>query len=419
MANSSKVNLSPLHQLVFGVTGISSDSIETANTLLQKNHDKHHIFFNHAGFHNHIAHHLLSLFALNATPAELMQGWDDNVSYQRPPVPHKISTGDAMNSDPEKFDRFLGKEEYYSDFLAFFKDEIDNKGWQTVLNDYLFKGDGRADDMLVRMFGGILHPIIHLGFGIEFEQPTIIAEALAQAAVHDNREASHLLDSEKAARETTIAPNSDVTIIQLLEEIYRDTERAGGKSSKYATRVHVTEANLDLKTAEMINAAAYFTGAAQHPPYQIKFDFWNIHAVNLSIFFCSFLQQSWLSIPNKIRLLEWKIRVDLAMYSSPRPPKLLLDEITNYKSKKNSSWEDIFDRVKKYHDDGHACKLVRALANGERFCKQYEDREGFPIKGDMWQKLGNMAIDSVEAGSPDYVRSGAWSNVPLRDQYRL
>ena len=107
------------------------------------------------------------------------------------------------------------------------------------------------------------------------------------------------------------------------------------------------------------------------------------------------------------------------MYSSPRPPKLLLDEIVNYKSKKNSSWDEIFSRVKKYHDDGHACKLVRALANGEQFCKKYEGREGFVIKGDMWRQLGNMAIDSVEAGSPDYVRSGAWSSVPLRDQSRL
>lgn len=111
--------------------------------------------------------------------------------------------------------------------------------------------------------------------------------------------------------------------------------------------------------------------------------------------------------------------MDLAMYTSPQPPRLLLDEITNYKSKKNSSWEDIFKRVKAYHDDGHACKLVRALAHGERVCSKYEDRDEFVIKGDMWRKLGNMAVDSVEAGSPDFVRSGAWSMVPLRDQSML
>ena len=62
--------------------------------------------------------------------------------------------------------------------------------WEEVLNEYLFKKDGRADDMLVPMFAGLLHPIIHLGFGVEFEQPIIMAEALAQAPVHDNRGSS-------------------------------------------------------------------------------------------------------------------------------------------------------------------------------------------------------------------------------------
>lgn len=32
-------------------------------------------------------------------------------------------------------------------------------------------------------FTGFLHPLIHLGFGVEFDQPAIVAEALAQAAV--------------------------------------------------------------------------------------------------------------------------------------------------------------------------------------------------------------------------------------------
>ncbi|KAJ6150072.1 hypothetical protein N7471_001271 [Penicillium samsonianum] len=34
------------------------------------------------------------------------------------------------------------------------------------------------------MFAGLVHPIIHLGFGIEFKQPDIAAHALAQASVH-------------------------------------------------------------------------------------------------------------------------------------------------------------------------------------------------------------------------------------------
>ena len=98
-------------------------------------------------------HHLLTLFALNATPAEIKQGYDHNASYQRPPVSLEQSIVEDMHV-PEKYKSYLGKEKYYHDFLAYFKEEIDKKGWQNVLNEYMFKGDEKADDMLVRMFSG-------------------------------------------------------------------------------------------------------------------------------------------------------------------------------------------------------------------------------------------------------------------------
>jgi hypothetical protein len=172
------------------------------------------------------------------------------VSYQRPPVPLKQSIVTDMH-DPKKYKTYLGSEKYYHDFLIFFQEEIDQKGWQEVLNQYVFNGDERADDMLVRMFSGILHPIIHLGFSVEFEQPAIIAEALAQAAVHDNWEASHLIESEKAAKAHSPDSRSDKSIVQLLGEIYADEK---GRA-KYASQVYVTEENLKEKMAEMINAA--------------------------------------------------------------------------------------------------------------------------------------------------------------------
>lgn len=167
----------------------------------------------------------------------------------------------------------------------------------------------------------------------------------------------------------------------------------------------------------------YYTGASQRPPKQVKFDFFFMHCVNSSIFFSSFLRQSWLSSSNKIRLLEWKVRTDLAMYASRGSPPLRLEEVTNHKSKKDSSWEEIFSRINKFEDDGHASKLIRALANGEKLCGKFEKKEGFVVKGDMWRQLGNMVVDSVEAGEPTWVRSTgfeeAWKNVPERETARL
>lgn len=120
-----------------------------------------------------------------------------------------------------------------------------------------------------------------------------------------------------------------------------------------------------------------------------------MHAVNSSIFFTSFLKQAWISTPNKIKLLEWKGRLDLALYASRRSPKLLLDEITNYPPEHRSqlqSWDTIINRAKVFKDDGHASKFVRALAHGQQACASYENSARFRIKGDMWRQLAQMGM---------------------------
>lgn len=118
----------------------------------------------------------------------------------------------------------------------------------------MLKGDQRADDMLVRMFDGILHPLIHLGFGVEFEQPAIIAEALALAAVHGNWDAAQLIESETMAKANYPDRRADASIIQLLEEIHQDPKLFSSSRASFSSRVQVTESNLQEKTAEMINA---------------------------------------------------------------------------------------------------------------------------------------------------------------------
>lgn len=169
----------------------------------------------------------------------------------------------------------------------------------------------------------------------------------------------------------------------------------------------------------------YYTGAAQNPPHQVKFDFFYMHCVNSSIFFSNFLSttNAFLTPAVKRRLLEWKVWNDIVMYVSRGSPALLLNEIKNYKPAKDSDWDDIYKRVIAHEDDGHAAKLIRALAHGEQACKKHEDQPGFMIKSDMWRKLGHMAIDSVEAGEPRWVRScgfeKAWEQIPLREGARL
>ncbi|KAF1830521.1 hypothetical protein BDW02DRAFT_572926 [Decorospora gaudefroyi] len=441
MATGSKIHLEASQQPQFYVKGLRPESAQKASELLQVNHEKHHIFFNQSGFHNHIVHHILTLFALNASPEELQKAYDVNVSYQRPPEPLKESIVDDMH-DPERFKTYLGQEEYYHDFLVYYQKEIDKNGWQDTLHKHLFAETEQADDMLVRMYAGFLHPIIHLGFGIEFQQPAIIAEALAQAAVHDNWMGPLFLGCEKAAKGHRGENGPKKSIVQILEECKKDEKvsksahfddgnkirdgilkRAPEEMIKMAAQYTVKEEELEEKTAEMINAAVYFTATAQRPPHQIKFDFFYMHCLNSSLFFSAFLSPSTRLRPStQRRLLEWKAWNDITMYVSRGCPALLVDEINAYKPAHDSDMHQVIQRVNKIEDDGHACKLVRALAHGQRVCAPYEHK-GFMVSGDMWTKLGHMAVDSVEAGEPHWVRGcgfeGAWEKVPLREGARL
>jgi hypothetical protein len=114
-----------------------------------------------------------------------------------------------------------------------------------------------------------------------------------------------------------------------------------------------------------------------------------MHCVNSTIFFPVLFSQSWLSHENKVRLLEWKGRLDLVMYASRRSPEPLIDVIKNHKAER--SWQGVFETCLAHEGyDGHVTKMARALANGGRICKPYENREDFKVKGDMWLKLGNI-----------------------------
>lgn len=153
MATASHIELDPGTAGVYHVPGITTASSKIGSQLLQENHDKFHIYFNTSGFHNHIAHHLLTIYALGATPDEIQQAFDNNKTMQRPQFPVEEQNVQDM-ADAAKFKKFLGKEKYFHDYEIFFRKEIDEKGWEAVLNEHVFSRTEHADAMLVRMFAG-------------------------------------------------------------------------------------------------------------------------------------------------------------------------------------------------------------------------------------------------------------------------
>ena len=278
---------------------------------------------------------------------------------------------------------------------------------------------------------GALHPIIHLGFGIEFQQPAIIAEALAQAAIHPVQAGSFLLSAEALARDK-LPLSSDQRLVDLFVEarsnssiISADCWKGGtfeqngnlfekmppalidlAASYKLTSPSQIVSAEevMQMRIAEMINVAAWFTAAAQRPDKQAKIDFFYMHCVNCSIFLSAFAALPALTPETKVRLLEFKVRMDLVLYICQGAPELRTEEIVNYNPRQpehNLQWPDIIDRAKKIPCDGHVVKLIRALNHGcvvsRGFENQKEARDAFPIKGEqMWLKIAHMVLDSTE-----------------------
>lgn len=75
---------------------------------------------------------------------------------------------------------------YYQAYVEFFLDELKGKPFSALLEEYVFGasanilgGAERYPDMLNRFLAGLLHPMIHTGFGVEFSLPGTFAEGNA------------------------------------------------------------------------------------------------------------------------------------------------------------------------------------------------------------------------------------------------
>lgn len=213
-------------------------------------------------------HHICTVLALGASPSAIQARFDENNSYQRPaPVVDGKTLKDL--TDSEVFVKSTGQQSLYSSYLKFFADEIEKKDWKAVLDEYVFKGDDRANTVFNRLFAGFLHPLIHLGFGVEFEQPALVAEGLAEACTSATFLDPFLVESDKIAKSGEVQRKS---FVRILDEIKADKTlstaahwedgnkikdglivRAFEKTVRYPAQWQVDPDALEKATAEMIS----------------------------------------------------------------------------------------------------------------------------------------------------------------------
>ncbi|KAG6828243.1 hypothetical protein H0H92_008677 [Tricholoma furcatifolium] len=96
--------------------------------------------------------------------------------------PGKITT--------ENFHEHLGDDDAY---LEYFTEVVKNLGVSEAVEEHIFspkanfipgKKKGEQPEMLGRFMDGIIHSLIHVGYGLEFNVPGLVAEGLAWTAVH-------------------------------------------------------------------------------------------------------------------------------------------------------------------------------------------------------------------------------------------
>ncbi|KKK21810.1 hypothetical protein P175DRAFT_0544167 [Aspergillus ochraceoroseus IBT 24754] len=395
------------------VEGLTQESADRVSELLMINYARYHTLFDAVGFHNHTVHHLLTLYALGATPDEIRAMYDLNKGYQALVQYRPVSTVLQLK-DRSFFQQCLGDLSYYDSYVRFFQDEIAQRGIPDVVNEYLFQGDEISDDILGRMHSGFLHPMIHLGCALEFNQPLLVAEALAAGCVHDDWPHSFLFPVEKHMR---AAPETPVkSMLDIMDELYQDAtirnavqmsdplnKISDGLLAKVCKqlipylaqyRVQPTAEELEKQTMDMVHTCAYMIGAAQYPGKVEALDFVLLHTLTLSIFYPTFMTQDWITNENKARLLHFKAWGDLVMYAGCGCPTLYPQRITEYVPKRPShGWKELAHRASVYGDDGHICKVVRGLLHAERLP---DPRPGFPLQKGDFLKIAHLGLDSVE-----------------------
>jgi hypothetical protein len=255
--------------------------------------------------------------------------------------------------------------------------------------------------------------MIHLGCGLEFNQPCLVAEALAAGCVHDEWPRDFIFPAEDYIKANPDTPSKP--LLEIVEAMHRDPKIANavtpedplnkilGLLSKVGKdlvpylaqyQVQPTPAALQQAATDMMHTCAYIIGAAQHPDKVEAIDFVMLHMSTLGIFYPTFLAQDWISDANKARLLRWKAWGDAVMYAGCGAPALYPERIREYVPKRaGDGWPELCHRANVYPDDGHVCKVVRAVLN---IGGLPEPREGFPIRKEDFVKVAHLTLDSVE-----------------------
>ncbi|KAK8187077.1 uncharacterized protein BKA78DRAFT_256101 [Phyllosticta capitalensis] len=461
MADASKILLTGDEKPVYQFAPLKKELAELTTQLLRANHESWHVYFNDRGFHNHIPHQLLTLYSLSAAPSFLTAAYEANVTYQRPAKPThspllktlQAHSSSSSSTPPSSLLQHLGDEAYYPDFVAYYSAQVAAHGWPAVVRDALFRGTPEAEDLLARLFGGVVHPLLHLGFGVEFAQEGVVVEGLAQAAVHENWIARIFRECEEASGNKTIRKGERKGFLELVRAVGADEEvksaargvgqfsdgrevwgMVGERLASVAGEfvVYPEEADVEARTKEVVNGAVLLATTALQVQHIPKLDFFYMHLITSTISLVSLLHSPSLALPTATRakLLTYYAYTALFVYATRGAQPLSPQRLYTYAPKHaEHGVKELVRRAVELQptDDGHVVKTVRGVlaawqlcgggGQGEDGVQETETFEQGIADDATWLRALHLVVDAVEAPGPKWVRAAGfvelWKEVPL------
>ncbi|KAG0277758.1 hypothetical protein BGZ96_002723 [Linnemannia gamsii] len=376
----------PSKNISLALPGITNRARETVAELLEENHYKHHAFFNEKGFHNHLAHGILASYSLGVSPERLRAIYKSHAVEQRPIGSLKKSfTSADWKSE-------VGNQEFYASYLEFFRHEVPKLGRVEAIVKYAFD-----TDVLGRTFSGAFHPLIHLGYGIDFGIDAVVAEGLAMMAITSTMMAPFVVAPTTSVERMTTKvvsqlsmsePSSPKTIVDMLTTLREDRELDNVTSYSSATKnmdviksevavarvqelisewkIEETTQDIDLKTKELYKACLLVAGATGIRNGKVKQDFFLMHALTSLLFVHKLVHA--LPPSYAVSLLKSHLSATLAFYISRGRPLVDVEALMNYRGQQtldsSNPWLSMIKRAIEI-EDVHVIKVVRSCAFGD------------------------------------------------------
>ncbi|KAI8077844.1 uncharacterized protein BX664DRAFT_353676 [Halteromyces radiatus] len=404
--------------------GITSKSRAAVNKLLKSNHESFHVFFNDKKFHNHLTHHLLAAYSFGANEERLEQIYKDHASYQRPlpPLLERPLTR-------ENYQVQLGKASAYTSFLKLFETEIEQHGIFDTIRRWVWSGD-----MLSRLVGGVYHPLIHVGYGVEFGIAGQVAEGLAMVACTDLRYSPWINDNPPLSDSIPNVPsistipvqrpeskeNDKNVLLDILQDIRQDAffentickedenpisklfsqPRVVDKINDYAKqwkhdKQWTTKQDIDSRVKELYTSVVVAYGATGlSSNNQVRLDFFLMHALTSSYFI--HILVPYLTIQEAASLVQAHWFATLTHYVAVGRPEVRMDRLLDYVSPNfkdldpqlpHRQWSCVLDAT--VNEEEHVTKAIRACAHAQDL---YND-DPLWFDDNVYLKVAQMTFD--------------------------